>query len=250
MNPFFSILIDMAAKTYYNILGVERDSSSEEIKSAYRKMALKFHPDLNPDSAEAENIFKLISSSWAVLSDTEKRKEYDSFLDKSHINKEDSSKQDQEDESLDLVESLYEQLNVFLWDIEDFLQKLNPLLFDEIYGTRPLWLYIEKMLRFIDKWALGPQNFDDYFIRITSKTKTRFLNYFYDIRRRIDREFPLLKSSDLNRILPASTITHMDAVIEVLSHTLYYLNNLINLILGEIDVIEDYSFENVLYIDK
>lgn len=240
----------MTVKTNYDVLGVNRDASFEELKSAYRKKALQFHPDRNPDSADAENIFKLISSAWVILSDSDKRKEYDLFLEKSHLAEEVQSDFRNEEDVLDPVASLYEQLNIFLWDIEDFLQNLNPLLFDQIYGTRPLWIYLEKLLRFIDKWTLGPHNFDNYFILISSKSKIRFLNYFYDLRRKIDKEFPLLESSDLNEVLPGSTITHMDAVIEVLKHTLYYLNNLIKLINGEIEIIEDYSFDDVLYIDK
>jgi len=67
------------AEDYYKILGLEKTASSEEIKKAYRKLALKYHPDKNPDDKEAEEQFKKISEAYAVLSDTEKRKQYDSF---------------------------------------------------------------------------------------------------------------------------------------------------------------------------
>ena len=63
---------------YYKTLGVEKTASSDEIKKAYRKLALKFHPDKNPDNKEAEEKFKRISEAYAVLCDAEKRKQYDS----------------------------------------------------------------------------------------------------------------------------------------------------------------------------
>ncbi|UCG77607.1 MAG: molecular chaperone DnaJ [Nitrospirota bacterium] len=64
-------------KDYYEILGVKKDSSKEEIKKVYRKLARQYHPDLNPGDAEAEKKFKEISEAYAVLGDEKKRKEYD-----------------------------------------------------------------------------------------------------------------------------------------------------------------------------
>lgn len=64
---------------YYQILGVDRNASSDEIKKAYRKLALKYHPDRNPDNHEAEEKFKEINEVYACLSDPEKRANYDRF---------------------------------------------------------------------------------------------------------------------------------------------------------------------------
>jgi curved DNA-binding protein len=69
----------MAAKDYYDVLGVSKNASDEEIKRAYRKLAMKFHPDKNPNKKEAEERFKEINEAYAVLSDKEKRKQYDTF---------------------------------------------------------------------------------------------------------------------------------------------------------------------------
>ena len=66
-------------KDYYQILGVSRDASDEEIKKAYRRLALKYHPDRNPDDPSAEERFKEIAEAYAVLSDPQKRAEYDRF---------------------------------------------------------------------------------------------------------------------------------------------------------------------------
>lgn len=62
---------------YYSTLGVERSASQDEIKKAYRKLSMQYHPDLNPDDKESEEKFKEISAAYSVLSDTNKRQEYD-----------------------------------------------------------------------------------------------------------------------------------------------------------------------------
>lgn len=69
----------MAKRDYYEILGVSRTASAEEIKKAYRKLALKYHPDRNPGSKEAEEKFKEAAEAYSVLADQEKRAAYDHY---------------------------------------------------------------------------------------------------------------------------------------------------------------------------
>lgn len=66
-------------RDYYEVLGVSKDASAEDIKKAYRKGAMKYHPDRNPGNKEAEEMFKAIGEAYEVLSDQDKRSRYDQF---------------------------------------------------------------------------------------------------------------------------------------------------------------------------
>ena len=66
-------------RDYYEVLGVSKDASEAQLKSAYRKLAKKYHPDVNPGDKEAEAKFKEATEAYAVLSDADKRRQYDQF---------------------------------------------------------------------------------------------------------------------------------------------------------------------------
>ena len=68
-----------AKRDYYEVLGVSRDADDATLKKAYRQLAKKYHPDMNPGDAEAERKFKEASEAYAVLSDPDKRRQYDQF---------------------------------------------------------------------------------------------------------------------------------------------------------------------------
>lgn len=69
----------MASKDYYEVLGLQKGASEDEIKRAFRKLAIKYHPDKNQGNTEAEAKFKEINEAYQVLSDPEKKARYDQF---------------------------------------------------------------------------------------------------------------------------------------------------------------------------
>ena len=85
MGPFWHEQSDeqleqnMSKRDYYEVLGLERGSSPDDLKKAYRRLAMKYHPDRNPDDENAEELFKEASEAYEVLSDAEKRQAYDQF---------------------------------------------------------------------------------------------------------------------------------------------------------------------------
>src|ERR1051326_8788706 len=66
-------------RDYYEVLGLQRSATLDDIKKAYRKLAAKYHPDKNPGDASAEEKFKEVQNAYDTLSDADKRKQYDTF---------------------------------------------------------------------------------------------------------------------------------------------------------------------------
>src|SRR5262245_58172394 len=69
----------MSKRDYYDLLGVSRTATDQEIKSAYRRLAVRYHPDKNPNDSLAEEKFKEAAEAYSVLSDSEQRRRYDRF---------------------------------------------------------------------------------------------------------------------------------------------------------------------------
>ena len=69
----------MAQRDYYEVLGLDKNADADAIKRAYRQLAKKYHPDLNPGNAEAEKNFKEVNEAYSILSDADKKAKYDQF---------------------------------------------------------------------------------------------------------------------------------------------------------------------------
>jgi molecular chaperone DnaJ len=81
---------NMEKDDFYGVLGIARNASSQEIKKAYRKLAMKYHPDRNTDNSDAEEKFKVIQEAYAVLSDEHNRKintSFEQWMDNNRSNK-------------------------------------------------------------------------------------------------------------------------------------------------------------------
>jgi len=238
-------------QNYYQLLCVNEDADPQEIKRAFRKLAQAYHPDKHKNSPESAGYFKVLLNAYSILSDEERRKQYDLFLkarrglDKQHGKKTTTAVPEREN----IIQTVYNQLNMFLWDIEDFLRELDPVLLFKEYAGIPLWIYVGKILKYIDKWVFNPNQFVDHVFSVSSRSKVAFSNYFYDIRVRVDKYFKDLTFDDLVRIMPGYNMMKIDVLFEVFKHTTYYLTNIKLLISGEISYIPDYTYQELLILE-
>ena len=113
---------------YYRILGIFENADENEIKSKYRKLAMKYHPDRNPDDKKAEEMFKKISEAYEVLGDKKKRKEYDKKL-RENNNKAsegehtDTNKKETEGNAKKGAETFYKNFSANPKDIRNMFEK-------------------------------------------------------------------------------------------------------------------------------
>lgn len=258
--------------SYYNILNVSENSSAEEIKHAFRTLALIHHPDKNNNTPESQTRFILLSNAYHILTDPEKRKEYDSYLRNSFILHHGTRSSRQADLSAlpgktgKPLEELLNYFNFLLWDIEDIIQGKEKFDWNTQYSRHSLQEYLLMILAFMDQWVLEPAGFRDYFMEARKKEKinpadyikdicenrsrqqhrpfSSLSNYFYDIRKRMDKFMKKITESDLQAKIPDQEIPLMDCVIETQNYVVHYLSYLLQIKDGKIHDIPVFEHSN------
>lgn len=272
----------MENTSYYELLGVAETAGHDEIKTAFRKLAQAHHPDKNNNSEESRARFILIHNAYSVLSDPEKRLEYDGYLRTSPALK--TKRQSEAGKGraaksvlpeiagtpFKTLEMVFSQLNFLLWEIEDFIRVNRTADWKRLVSGKPLEIYLLMILEFIDKWVLGPAGFPDYFFEARKIDKTEktyysdirglmnigsqswgaFVNirdYFYNIRKRMDMLLKRARTSDLLKTLPGSEVRVIDCVFESQNFTIHYLTALNQVLSGEIAYIKPYQHSNAIF---
>jgi curved DNA-binding protein CbpA len=256
----------------YDILNVPQSATSDEIKSSFRKLAKIYHPDKN-NSPNSNNTFIIILNAYQTLSNIEKRREYDFYLNSIHI------KIPKKDNRYSLTDSgmsafslkdILSHINYFLWDIEIFLNKDYKRCFNAVINGRTIKEYILHLLVFIDKWILFPAGLHDYFMESRKLDTISFAeyfsmfdaplntaihrpfysinNYFYDIRKRIDKFINKVRINDLSSYVDEdNNIRLIDCIIETQNYIIFTMNLIIRSLNDEDLSSVNYSFSNRIF---
>lgn len=192
-------------QSYYEVLGVERSASREEIRRGFSKKAMRLHPDKNQNSPESNAVFLIVKQAFEILSDENERQIYDHYLKfSSGISRMRKTLLLQPSENS--LSAVLSHLNVILWDTEDFLDYKRRNLGGEadLILTREL----KALLSFFDRWVLTAAGYPDYFyearrienplgnIRPSHRPFVDEFDYFYNIRKRSNKMFEHLRASD------------------------------------------------------
>lgn len=251
-----------AHSNLYDILGVTASASDDDIKSAFRSLALQHHPDKNSNSEESTARFKVIHNAYVVLSNPATRREYDAYLATSNVfassNRVVTNRPSVRPTSRAVLRTnalsiVLDHLNYILWDIEE-LVRLKPKL-DLKIGDFTVQAYVLMMLTFIDKWILDTSGFPDYFFQarkmavppkfggtpalphVAPQSGHRpYVNvddYFYSIRKRADRLLSSARLVDLFAPVLDETIRVIDCILEAHNYCFHYLGHMRRVLNGE-----------------
>ncbi len=265
----------MNSATLYEILELPVAASVDEIKAAFRKSALQHHPDRNDNNPESAARFRVVYNAYSVLSDPEKRREYDTYLRTSTVfggptgvaaDPTSTRVRGQIPGTTNTLATLLSHLNYVLWDIEDLIRTKPD--WNRVFNGIPLRGYVLKMLIFIDNWILDPMGFPDYFFqarRMNAPAKSDMLSlgkksghrpfvnmndYFYNIRVRTDKLLKSAKLIDLLEPLPGSRVRIIDCVFEAHNFSVHYLAYLKSALAGEVESIPPFRHTNPCFDSK
>ena len=238
--------------TLYDILQVPTDAPPDEIRSAFRKLSLIHHPDKNHNSPESSTTFKTIHNAYTVLSNPQTRREYDSFLllrkaspVSAHVGRSAPrpSARHLFPSQTDPVLLVLGHLNSILWDIETLLH--SPRKPGRQVADHSLQDYVIMMLTFLDTWVLDAAGYSDNFFAARNMVPTPRVggspripysdavaghapyanveDYFYDVRRRMDRFLSKARISDLLSRVKGTPLRLVDCIFEGHNYCVHYL---------------------------
>lgn len=263
--------------SHYQILNLPESASTDEIKSAFRKLALVLHPDKNDNSPESQANFIVLYNAYSVLSDPEKRKEYDAYLGTSSALKDRNKAKPsarkpaketfpETEGAFGSLEAVLGQVNYLLWEIEDFMRLHHGDDWKRVYSGQSLSQYLLNILVFLDQWVISAAGFRDYFPEARkqgiadgkeyfSRMRAGFAagkddwkayadirDYFYNIRKRADLFLKKARVGDLVHTVPGCDVRIIDCVFEAQNMALHYLYALKAAMTGENDFIPRFRY--------
>lgn len=232
-------------RSLYEILGTAQNADTEDLKAAFRKLALVHHPDRNAGSPESQAMFILVRNAYETLIDPVRRAEYDAWLSasaalrawKKAAPKRDAALPGSGAPAIPSPSAVAAQINYLLWDIEDLIRdRKNPAWSEKRDDRSPLKHLLLVLVR-LDRTVLSPAGFPDYYLASRKlgteipeeqlygigheaaagghRPFTDLNDYFYNIRKRTDQFLARLRPSDLLKEVPGTALRILDAVFDV-----------------------------------
>ncbi len=170
----------MKRATYCDILGLNNDASKNEVKSAFRKLAIKYHPDKNPTNENAHNAFIIINKAYEVLINDQARSEYDAFLGKYKNRVYSTITYGREYDPL--VQKALSEFGYLLWDLEDLLKRITDKQLIIKVRDVDLYEYLLNLLQYLEKEVLGEEYRYSSYIQMSNRKQSYLENYYYLLR--------------------------------------------------------------------
>lgn len=242
----------LEGKNYYQILKTHENADRETICFQFRKLSHLHHPDKNNNSPESAIIFRSLVEAYKVLSSEELKVEYDSYLKNTRYkNVVIISREPDAEETLNNIKA---QLNYIFWEIEDllFMKGMNHNRSHQKYSGKTPSEWILNILSFIDSWILTPAGYGDNYYKARrvggseawytvdegfSATEqspyTGINDYFYFLRKSLDKFINKILLKDLTLKIKGSSIELQDALYEALNLSYHYLAGVHRILKGE-----------------
>ena len=249
---------------YYSLLRVSKDASQEEVRKNFRKLAHSYHPDKNENTFESQIIFRSLLQAYKTLTSPEEKARYDIYLRTSPVlnrkGKAAETRRNTPPDANETIDNMISQLNYILWEVEDILSKTDRSLLQRHISGFTIEKWLSHILTFIDQWILTPSGYGDYFFTARNIDMDKPYNpyssgisgdhlpyidcfdYFYQIRRRMDKFLTKFNKTDLSGSVAGSQITLIDCVYEAVALSFHYLGSIRQVLNGEAEKIRRYSF--------